>query len=339
MYHPGEMINGAIEFTLTESKRYNGIKVVFLGSAHVKWSSGKTFYVGNEKYVQSSITLWSPRESSNGLIGPGSFSFPFQFIIPPHVPSSFGTPGISICDTGYISYKIEGRVYAGAMRFDPRASVPIPITRLTGISGANQVAPVREVKRKQVGCLCCAAGDVEFVAKLPRTGYCITNGDVIPLTVDVQNNSTRAIKMKVIIFQRVSMFVRGYENISRKKIAEISSEPILPGDSYVWSPTNWNVPAVSPTILACRILRVDYILEVSAVIPNAIDLRCDIPLLLGNVPYGRSSEDVEYALLGTLMAAMIRQDRSFESAVARRDNKVEEENFDGHGSSERDTLI
>ena len=105
----------------------------------------------------------------------------------------------------------------------------------------------------------------------------------------------------------------------------------------MWSPTNWNVRAVSPTIiLACRILRVDYILEVSAVIPNALDLRCD---LLDNIPYGTSSEDVEYALLGTLMAAMIRQDRSFESAVARRDDKVEEENFDGHGSSERDTLI
>ena len=52
-----------------------------------------------------------------------------------------------------------------------------------------------------------AAGDVEFVAKLPRTGYCITNDDVIPLTVDVQNNSTRAIKMKARIFKRVSMFV------------------------------------------------------------------------------------------------------------------------------------
>ena len=111
----------------------------------------------------------------------------------------------------------------------------------------------------------------------------------------------------------------------------------------MWSPwpTNWNVPPVLPTILACRILRVDHILEVSAVIPNAIDLRWDMPLLLGNVPYGRSSEDVEYALFGTLMAAMIRQDRSFESAVARRNDnlKVEEENFDSHGSSERDTLI
>ena len=339
MYHPGETISGAIEFTLTESKRYSGIKVDFLGSAHVKWSSGKTHYVGNEKYVQSSIMLWSPRESSDGSIGPGSFSFPFRFIIPPHVPSSFGTPGITIFDTGYISYKIEGRVYTGAMRFDHKASAPIFITRLTGISGANQVAPVREVKRKQVGCLCCAAGDVEFVAKLPHTGYCVTNGDVIPLTVDVQNNSTRAIKMKARIFQRVSMFVRGYENVSRKMVAEISSKPIQPGDSYVWSPANWNVPAVPPTLLACRILRVDYILEVSAVIPNALDLSCDISLLLGNVPYGTSSEVVEYALLGALISSMIRRDRSSESAVVRHDNEVEEENFDGHDSSERDTLI
>ena len=114
--------------------------------------------------------------------------------------------------------------------------------------------------------------------------------------------------------------------------------PILPGDSYVWSPTNWNVPAVPPTLLACRILRVDYVLEVSVVIPNALDLSCDIFLLLGNVPYSTSSEDLEYALLGALVhvAAMIHQDRSSEATVVCHDNEVEEENFNGHDSREQE---
>ena len=255
------------------------------------------------------------------------------------MPSSFGTPSIAIFgETGYIFYKIEARVFTGAMRFDHKASAPIFITRLTSIRGGNHTVPIREVKQKQVGCLCCAAGDVEFVTKLPRTGYSVRNGDIIPLAVDVQNNSTRVIKMKAMIFQKVSMFVRGYENVSRKRVAEISSEPILPGNSYVWNPTNWTVPEVPPTLVGCRLLRVDYILEVSAVIPNALDLRCNISLLLGNVS-SVSSEDLEHAWLGAMVAAMIREDRS--SAVVRHNDKAEEENSDDHNinTSDRDPLI
>ena len=127
---------------------------------------------------------------------------------------------------------------------------------------------------------------------------------------------------------------------------EISSEPILPpglvtrmcgvqltGMCPQFHPPFWRVGSY---VLTTYI----QLLEVSAVIPNALDLSCDISLLLGNVPYGTSSEDLEYAgLARCLVAAIIHQDRSSESAVVCHDNEVEEETFDGHHSSERDTLI
>ena len=340
VYHPGETISGAVEFTLTEPKRYDCLKVDFLGSAHVEWSRGKTHYRGNEKYVQNSALLWSPQQSNGGSIGPGSYSFRFQFVIPPHVPSSFGYQSTSIFDNGKgnISYMVEGRAVTGAFRFDHKASAPVFITRLTSISGPNQVTPVRQVKRKQVGCLCCAAGDVEFVAKLPRTGYCVTNRDVIPLTVDVQNNSSRVIQMKATIIKRVSLFVRDYENASRENVAEITSEPIQPNALYTWNPTNWIVPALPPTLFGCRIIHVDYILVVSAVIPKALNLKCDIPLVMGNLPYTQSSGNLDRALLGAIVNALV-QGRISSSATSRRDD-VDEDDFDDHyNSSEREALI
>ena len=93
---------------------------------------------------------------------------------------------------------------------------------------------------------------MEFVAKLPRTGYCVaTNGDKIPLTVDVQNNSTRLIKMKAKINQQVTMSNGNAVHISSKSMSltKISSEIIQPGASYVWSPANWIVPPTFPTTL------------------------------------------------------------------------------------------
>ena len=112
VYHPSETISGAVEFTLTAPKRYDWIKVNFFGSAHVHWSLGKTRFVGRENYIQKSIPLWNSHQSSSGTIGPGSFSFPFRFVIPPHVPSSF----ILLDGTAYgnISYKIEARAVTGA---------------------------------------------------------------------------------------------------------------------------------------------------------------------------------------------------------------------------------
>ena len=254
VYHPGETINGAVEFTLTVPKHYDCIKLKFLGSANVRWNIGKTSYVGQETYIQESLLLWSPQQSSSGMIGPGSFSFPFRFIIPPHVPSSFVFHD-RMNAFGDISYKIEARAVTGVFRFDHTASAKILILRLTSISGANQTAPVQEVKRKQVGCLCCAAGDVEFIAKLPRTGYCVTNHDIIPLTVNVQNNSTRMIKMKAKIIQQVTLTVRSQSDVLNKTMAKTYSEIIQPGASYVWNPTNLIVPhGLPPTLLGCRIL-------------------------------------------------------------------------------------
>ena len=300
--------------------------------------------MGDEKYVDDSVLLWSPRQSSTGSIGPGSFSFRFQFVIPPHVPSSFHfeNPSIFSDARGFVSYDIEARAVTGLFQFDHKASAPIFVTRLTSISGGNRATPVSLVKRKQVGCLCCAAGNVEFVAKLPRTGFCVTNRDVIPLTVNVENNSTRVIQMRARIMKWVSLFVRDHEDVSKEVVAEITSDPIQPQRSFVWNPTNWIVPALTPTLLGSRIIHADYILEVAAVIPNSFNLSCDISLLLGNLPYDSESGSLESALLGAIVTALVRGRSSSAGRGAQGQSHGdinEGEDEDNYDSSERDALI
>ena len=174
VYCPGETISGAVEFTLSEPKCYNCIKVNFLGSGHVEWRhmviGRDEANIGKEKYVENSLLLWSPQQNSSGSIGPGSYSFQFQFVIPSHVPSSFDfqSPNFLIPAKACISYEIEACIITGAMRFDHKVSVPIVITPLIHIG--IRATPVQQVKQKQVGYLFCATGDVEFVTKLPRTG-------------------------------------------------------------------------------------------------------------------------------------------------------------------------
>ena len=232
----------------------------------------------------------------------------------------------------YICYEIEACAITGMMHFDHKVSAPIVISPLINI-GIRSTS-VQHVKRKQVGGLFCTAGDVEFVAKLPRTGYCVTNGDVIPLAVDVQNNSTRIIRMKAKIFREVSMFARGHKHISRKSVAEISSEPIHPGIPYMWNPANWIVPSLTPTLQGSRIIHAKYILEVSAVIPNAFNLSCDISLLMGNVPFeNENSENVQHALLGAIVS------KSSAASTHRGGVDGEDYEYEYNNSSEQHKLL
>ena len=76
-----------------------------------------------------------------------------------------------------------------------------------------------------------------------------------------------------------------YQENCYKCLAEVYSESIQPGNSYKWNAIKWAIPKLPPTLLGCSAVCVEYVLEVSAVIPNALNLICSIPLFMGKLPY------------------------------------------------------
>ena len=61
----------------------------------------------------------------------------------------------------------------------------------------------------------------------------------------------------------------------------------------------------------------EYKLEVSAVIPRALNSKCNIPLFMGNL----SSDNLERVLLGAIVSALV-QSRPLE-ATSRHDNIID----------------
>ena len=188
---------------------------------------------------------------------------------------------------------------AGLFRFNDRTTAEIIIQREATIRRETQV-PVRQARQGQVGCLCCYAGNVEFVAKVPRTGYRVA--DKIPLTVDVENNSTKEIRMEARILRRVTFYVYHNTCTAKETMARVSSDPISPRDTVTWSPDNLVVRAVLPALEGCRIINVEYKLSVVAIMPNSLDLVCDIPLSLGMASHTSSlgQADLERVLIPIL---------------------------------------
>ena len=65
---------------------------------------------------------------ASGKIGPGSFSFQFQFVVPFYALSSFlfeNIPDKISSTMSYVSYKIEGRVVTGRSYVDYQDSVKV----------------------------------------------------------------------------------------------------------------------------------------------------------------------------------------------------------------------
>ena len=94
-FSPGDTISGKLHFTLDEAKSYHFIIVGLHGSAltTVASRSGST-----ETYVKHTTVLWNHQQSPNGIIGPGTFEFDFQFTLPVNCPGSFEGRG------GHINY-------------------------------------------------------------------------------------------------------------------------------------------------------------------------------------------------------------------------------------------
>ena len=125
--------------TKTFRMHHNIIIVNFLGKACGRqedrdWCVSRwvweydTRYSGDQAYIFKNLSCYGRPIGvvASGKIGPGSFSFQFQFVVPFYVLSSFLFENIpdKISST-YVSYKIKGRVVTGRSYVDYQDSVKV----------------------------------------------------------------------------------------------------------------------------------------------------------------------------------------------------------------------
>ena len=90
----GQKVSGTLHFTLTEAKSYKHITLGLYGGALVRWTETYTSsdgqstttytvtYQSKETYVEQATVLWNSEQSPDGRIGPGTYSLPFEFMLP-----------------------------------------------------------------------------------------------------------------------------------------------------------------------------------------------------------------------------------------------------------------
>ncbi|MBN3277271.1 ARRD3 protein, partial [Polyodon spathula] len=70
----------------------------------------------------------------------------------------------------------------------------------------------------------------------------------------------------------------------KQLIANLRGESLSSGKTETWSGKMLKIPPVSPSILDCSIIRVEYSLMVYVDIPGAMNLLLNLPLVIGTIP-------------------------------------------------------
>ena len=288
-------MSGLLHFTLTEAKSYKYIEIRLYGGAQVRWTETYTSgtgehqttntvtYHSEETYVHEAQVLWSSDQTPHGKIGPGTFDLPFQFVIPPHCLGSFQG------SVGSITYALHGLIKTGMLHRDHKISVPLMVNRITDINLPQLLIPVCRSRKKHVGFFCLGS-DVEFTVSLSRTGFCI--GHKLPLTVSVVNGSSRRIKIRASIQRYCSYYAQGHTRNDKRKLASVITPHIAPHSQQTVNIDDLHVPMVEPSFDGSQIIKMMYILKVTAVIPWAKNSSVTQPIKLGNVPLNHMGYNV-----------------------------------------------
>ncbi|KAH0620070.1 hypothetical protein JD844_014629 [Phrynosoma platyrhinos] len=144
------------------------------------------------------------------------------------------------------------------------------------------LAPARQCQEKMVGCWFFTSGPVSLSAKIERKGYC--NGEAIPIYAEIENCSSRLIVPKAAIFQTQTYLASGRTKTFRQMVANVRGNHVASGSTDTWNGKTLKIPPVTPSILDCCIIRVDYSLAVYIHIPGAKKLMLELPLVIGTIP-------------------------------------------------------
>ncbi|KAG7215051.1 hypothetical protein INR49_010393 [Caranx melampygus] len=135
--------------------------------------------------------------------------------------------------------------------------------------------------------LVCASGPISLSAKIERKGY--TPGESIQIFAEVENCSSRVVVPKAALYQTQTFFAKGKGKQIQQLVSNLRGDPLPQGKSQSWEGKQLKIPPVSPSILDCPIIRVEYALVVYVDVPGGLNLSVSLPLVIGTIPLHAAS--------------------------------------------------
>ena len=298
-YSPGMTVQGTLTVENDSGpKEYNSIEVTLKGEAYVNLGSSQqrdthqiSPHEGHEVFFKVQSVLWDKdRDGSGGLYPSGTHKYNFSMdLAASNLPSTHDDARAGYT-MGFIHYSVDATIHRKMGYLNITASTPITVKGTMPISDSALLQPCSKETETTICCLWCTSGPIFLKATVPRTGYCVTSNDAIPLEVYTDNSSHLKLQRleAAIIKTVVYRSSRGLAQFHSAQVASVASEQSVPSNSSLtWKPDALNIPNVEITLenSLCSLITVTYLLKVCAVNLLHSDIFINIPIVLGNVPF------------------------------------------------------
>ncbi|ELU02387.1 hypothetical protein CAPTEDRAFT_84449, partial [Capitella teleta] len=300
VYTPGSTLQGQISLELAKPMQMRGIHLQFVGGADVGWSeqhttgSGKNQqtvnrnYMSNERYFDHTLTLYgngwyfnepSGASGTNPVHPAGRYQYPFHYILPQNLPSSFEGAFGSVC------YWLKGTI---DVPHKSNYKYKLAYTVLSSLdlnTRPNVRDPQSDLDYKNLCCCCCKSGPISAELRIDRSGY--VPGEFIVLSGEVINGSNSTMKDNRVKLRMYTTFhaTEKYRT-ETETISSMSKGKIKAGKSAVWNGEMFHIPPLPPSELAnCSIIDIMYTIVLVVDPPGlSSDLEVPLEICIGTIP-------------------------------------------------------
>ena len=289
IYFPGMTVTGTLLVETDKPKNYRSIQVKLIGFAKVKWTktsgvgehSTTETYSSREDYINASVTVWSQGTSSESDTLPaGTYQFPFSFQLVGNQYSSVSwrpIPSSYADKVGEIKYIVEARVVnRGFLKKDHIHRSEILVKGWIDVNRPDFLKQKSVEVQGTLCCWCCESEPIIIRVNIPRIGYYIQQGNSIPVTVSVENQTDRRIEGETLTLRKKVNYSTYSDDHSKKlNLDRIKSLPI---PAYSTRETQHLLPIsyTHPSLMNCNIIELGYYVKI-----QAASQTIEIPVVLG----------------------------------------------------------
>lgn len=247
-----------------------GLRLIIIGKAECNWSRFERYgghdrrvhYFGKQIHLNYVIYLFGSPQGDSIEIPAGAHAYNFEFLLPESLP-----------------YSIEGR--KGFVRYIAEATLDIPwgfdyesrrviqVVRyddLNLVQSPNYREPYAVQEFKTFGCLCWKTKPLYITVRVPKTGFGL--GEMIPIFVQMVNNSTNTVRATELRLIRVDQFISNSPPSSKTYSSVVtfkSAKGVAAGETANLEEF-LEIPQILPTSNSrfCRIFQVKYLINFKA---------------------------------------------------------------------------
>ncbi|KAJ0067496.1 hypothetical protein NL108_007971 [Boleophthalmus pectinirostris] len=272
----GDTIKGRIILEVSKEIKVQALIFRAQGQARVCWHEQygqyvHVVYTSKDEYYRVEHHIFTETtQDGTEVIGPGRHVFPFSFKIPDRkMPSTFKS------SVGKIVHKLKAELKQ-SMKITKTAKTHFTLVSQADLDIPGLLEPQYGCKDKTISVF--GSGTVAIDVRTERLGY--WQGEALQVVAEIKNQSSRAVKPKLVLYKKKSYFAQGHRRVNTSDILKETCDPVESGSNKTVTKTITIPKELPSSILNCSIIKLEYRLKILLDIKCASNPEIKLPIIV-----------------------------------------------------------